>query len=580
MSSSAADPPKRNASARWPARLRSGEFWLLAALVAVLTVLTVLPMGRLLLEAVAPSGEAGLGTVAKVMSDPRTWRATVHTLEVGLGGAALATIIGTVMALLAGLTDIRLKTPMVFCFMLPLMIPAQVSAISWIELMGAQSPILRILGLSPSPGDLNPMYSREGIILLLGLQAAPMVFVAVRAGLRALPREMVEAAQSSGAARLRVLHQVVLPLMTPSLVAGGALAFVSSIGNFGIPALLGIPGRYTVLSVLIYKKLFDFGPTVLGETAAIAMILAALALVGIALQGWILRRRDYRVIGAAAVLLPYRLGRWRVPVEITCWLLVTVMLVLPLTALVLSSLTPAYGIPLTFDNMVWSHYRYVLFEDSTTLQAITNSLSLSGGAAVLLVLLATPFAYFLVWKPNWLMRLLNFCAELPYSVPGTVVAIACILVFLRPIPLIGVTIYGTVWIIFAAYLIRFLNRGLRPIVSGFLQLDRTLEEAAAMSGAGLTRRMRTVILPLVGPAAMASVLIVFLAAFNELTVSALLWAAGSETVGVMIFNLKDAGDSLEAAAMAVLTVVITVVLMLALSALRPFLPMGVIPWRD
>lgn len=188
MSSSAADPPRSRGPALWLARLRSGEFWLFAALVAILTVLTVLPMGRLLLEAIAPSGRFGFGTFAEVLGDRRTWRATMHTLEVGLGGAALATIIGTAMALLAGLTDIRHKTPMVFCFMLPLMIPAQVSAISWIELMGAQSPILRLLGMSPAPGDLNPMYSREGIILLLGLQAAPMVFVAARAGLRVLPQ--------------------------------------------------------------------------------------------------------------------------------------------------------------------------------------------------------------------------------------------------------------------------------------------------------------------------------------------------------------------------------------------------------
>ena len=112
------------------------------------------------------------------------------------------------------------------------------------------------------------------------------------------------------------------------------------------------------------------------------------------------------------------------------------------------------------------------------------------------------------------------------------------------------------------------------------QIDRTLDEAGAMCGATLVRRLRTIILPLLAPAAIGSMLIVFLAAFNELTVSALLWSAGNETIGVMIFNLKDAGDTLEASAMSVVTVLITVVMMLLLSVTHRAMPQGAIPWRD
>jgi len=391
---------------------------------------------------------------------------------------------------------------------------------------------------------------------------------------------MVEAAQAAGARRTRVLAQIAIPLMTPALVAGAALAFISSIGNFGIPALLGTPARVLVLPTLIYRKLFGFGTEVLAEIAAVSLILAAMALAGIFVQGWFLKRRDYRVVGATATILPYRLGRLRPLIETACWGVIFLTLVLPSLALLATSLTPAFGVELTLDNLVLRHYRYVLLQDPDTSRAILNSLSLAGGAAVLLVLLGTPFAYYLVWRPNWALRFVNFCAELPYAVPGTVVAVAAILVFLRPLPIVDFTIYGTVWIILAAYLIRFMNRAFRPVIAGFHQLDRTLEEAAQMSGAGLLFRMRTIILPLIAPAAMASVFLVFLAAFNELTVSALLWSAGSETIGVMIFNLKDAGDTLEASAMAVLTVAITLALMVALDLSHGFMPRGVIPWRD
>ena len=122
-------------------------------------------------------------------------------------------------------------------------------------------------------------------------------------------------------------------------------------------------------------------------------------------------------------------------------------------------------------------------------------------------------------------------------------AIAAILLFLKPLPLVGVSIYNTVWIILFCYLARFLVLGLRPVISGYHQLDRTLEEAAQIAGARLLRRLRTIILPLVAPAAAAGALLIFLTAFNELTVSALLWSSGSETLGVVFFSFQQGGDS-------------------------------------
>ena len=120
--------------------------------------------------------------------------------------------------------------------------------------------MLKTLGIAPPLGTPNPLYSPMGIIALLGIHYSPLIFLTLRAGLRNLPYELMEAAKASGARWKTVLRTVVLPLMTPPLVAGVALAFVSSIGNFGIPALLGIPARYSVLTTLIFRRLAGFGP--------------------------------------------------------------------------------------------------------------------------------------------------------------------------------------------------------------------------------------------------------------------------------------------------------------------------------
>jgi iron(III) transport system permease protein len=161
-----------------------------------------------------------------------------------------------------------------------------------------------------------------------------------------------------------------------------------------------------------------------------------------------------------------------------------------------------------------------------------------------------------------------------------VLAIAAILLFLKPLPVVGWSLYNTVWIILFCYLARFLVLGLRPVISGYYQLDRTLEEASQIAGARLLRRLRTIILPLVAPAAAAGALLIFLTAFNELTVSALLWSSGAETLGVVFFSFQQGGDSNFAAALGVLTVIVSIALMLSTLPMAGRLPQGVLPWRD
>jgi iron(III) transport system permease protein len=153
-----------------------------------------------------------------------------------------------------------------------------------------------------------------------------------------------------------------------------------------------------------------------------------------------------------------------------------------------------------------------------------------------------------------------------------VLAIACILVFIK-------TLYNTLWIILFAYLSRFLTLALRPTASGLRALDPALEEAAQMAGAGLARRLRQIVLPLVAPTAAAGALLVFLIAFNELTVSALLWSSGNETLGVVVFGLEQGGENTLAAALATITVAATLALMAGATLAARRLPEGVLPWR-
>ena len=571
------------ATARAGAGVRAGadrgERIILILLVVFAALVAVLPVARLLIAGLAPGGDLDLTVMSEAWSREATRRALGRTLATALGGTAISLVLGTAFALLVTLTDIRAKAVLIFAFMLPLMIAPQVTALAWIQALGPGSALLRFAGLAPAPGTPHPLYGAGGIILLLGLHHAPLVFLAVRAGLRSLPKELVEAASAAGASPLFAIRSVVLPLLGPALTAGAGLAFVSSIGNFGIPAFLGIPAGYTVLVTLIYQRLSGFGPRVLPEVAAIAIALVLLAAIGLLAQLRRIGRDDARTTTLSAAASGWMLGRWRLPVESVLWFLLTLIVLVPLLALIATSLVPAHGVPLNASTATLSHYLYVLFDHGATRRAFANSFLLAGTAALVLMAVAVPLAVLADWRRSRIARWLSVAAELPYALPGVVLASGIILAFLRPLPIVGIGLYNTVWIILLAYLARFLTLAWRPVAAGLAQVDRGLDEAAQAAGAGFLFRLRTIAYPMLAPAMAAGGIIVFLTAFNELTVSALLWSSGRETLGVVVFGLEQAGESTAAASVAVLTVVATLSLMLLASAFSDRLPPGVLPWR-
>lgn len=562
-----------------PVSVRSGNSqprWLFPFVVIVIFVLSVLPLARLVASGI---GSALRGDAGRLLADPVLWNATLNTLTTSGLGMIAAVILGGSFAVLLTLFDVRGRSVLGFLFMLPMMIPPQVTALSWIGLTGPSSTLLKAVGMAPPLGSPQPLYSIGGIALLFGVQHAPLVYLAMRAGLLALPKEGVEAARLSGASSLRVLLDIVLPLALPGLAAGAAIAFVSGVGNFGIPAILGIPASIYTLPTLIYSKFASFGPSTFADISIIAGLITLLALVGLAVEARVLKGRDFRTIGLSGQAALFRLGPARLAAEALLWAVTGVILVLPFLALLASSLAPAYGVPLSLETATLHAYEEVLLRQSVTRSAFANSVSLATASAAALLVISVLLGYYIVKTRSRTAAIISALAEVPYALPGIVLAVAFILLLAAPLPVVGVSIYGTIWIILIAYLSSFLAVSLKPVVSAYGQLDPSLEEAARLSGAGFSRRMRDVLVPLIAPAAGSSVILVFLIACNELTVSALLWSAGTQTLGVAIYNLDDSGSFNLAAALSVLVVAMVVVLMMILELMARRLPAGALPWR-
>lgn len=554
--------------------------WLVLAVLAVfVAVLSLAPLARLAITAVAPDGALDLNRLAELLLRKRVFTATVNSLYVSVLSTLLAVIIGSFAAVMTVHTNMRCKTVWIFGFVLPLTIPPQVTALAWVQAFSPTSPVLGLFGLALPQGARHPLFSSSGIVLLLGLYNAPLVFLTVRATLRRLPPNLAEAARAAGAGNWTLLLTVLLPLARASIFAGAALSFVSAIGNFGIQAMLGIPARFPTLITLIYQQLNSYGPAALTDMASLALLLSVITVTGIGINGWLGRRGDMRVEGAGPPI-EIELGRGKVWIEAAAWAFLAATLILPLSALVATSLVKGFGQELSFANLTFANYANALFHHASIRNAFLTSLFLSSGTVLILVTASLFLAYFLSWQKGVVVRLIQTAGELSYALPGIVLGVAMILFFLKPLPVFGVSIYGTVWIILAAYLSNFLALALRPILGGFAQIDRSLEEAGQIAGAGFLVRMRDIILPLVAPAAFAGGIIVFMNALNEIQVSILLVSSSARTLGPMIVFLEEGGSSTLAAAIGCLMIVIVLLLMLATSLFSARLPKGALPWQN
>jgi iron(III) transport system permease protein len=556
-----------------------GEYVLLAALALYIVLIVVWPLARLLIEAFRPDANgAAFGILRETLDSRSVNRALTATLTAATLATLVSVVLGTSLGLVIKLTDLPGRGALAFLALLPMLIPPQISALAWIELTGPNSPILSPLGLAPPPGRTNPIYSMTGIVWVMGVEHMPLVMLSVAAGLAALPRDLVEAARVVGARGPRIVWSIVLPALLPSILAGALLAFVSAIGNFGVPALLGIPGRVSLLTTLIYQRLNGFGPSVLGEVAAIALILVGLAAAALLLHA-VLQRRAAHLDRGGLALLPFSLHHWRAPVAAMIWGVLVVISVMPLLALAAGALLPAVGMSFGLDTISLANFERLLAGNAVVRRAFANSFILATSAALICLLVALPLSYFAVVRRSGVARLLNTLIEAPYAIPGTVLALGVIIVFLPTLPFVGVSIYNTIFIILVAYLARFLLLAQRPVNAAVRTLDPSLDEAGSMVGARPVLRLVAIVAPAVLPAAFAGALLVFMICFNELTVSALLWSTGNETLGVMVFQLQYEGNSPAAAALATLIVVMTLTLAALIGAIGNRWAPGAVPWR-
>jgi len=520
----------------------------LAGLLVVLLFTNVLPLYRLLERALSSTA------LAYLWENPQARRALAHSLRISVSSALLATLIGGALLFMLERLTLPGRRALRLLLFVPLVVPPQILAIAWIGWAGPVGTLTRFvregLGLEHAPWLL---YSEGGIVLLLTIFAIPIAYLTIGAGLTRVPRHLEEAARLDGASLAVVALHILTPLLRPYVLAALMLAFLAAIGNFGIPALLGIPARFITLPTLIYQRITSFAAGGFSQAAALALLMAVPAVLVL----WTQLRLNRRAATLDSQLdAPHRYHlqrRFAWPLAALVWLVIGLLMTAgPFISMLLLSLTRAYGLPPTLANLDLRHYQFVLTGLESFPRALTHSLLLAGGAATLAALMALALGYLLL-RLGERGTLLQLLIDLPYALPGIVFALALILTWL-PSPIPGVRLYGTVWLLGFAYVGHYLAFALQPIGAAWRQLDPALEEAARIDGAGTLQALRLVLLPVMLPTVVVAALLVFLNAFSEISISALLAGSRAETLGWLVFGLEQAGDTNRAAALSVVLV--------------------------
>lgn len=529
----------------WRARIWYG------ALLVVLAYLVLLPMVRLQLLAFENDAQGyrtqyGRYDIAQTIGT---------TVAFALGSLVIAMVLGTLLAFAASRLPAKAGFLRVIPI-LPIVMPSVANIVGWAFLLspgpGYLNVLLRMLpwwnGSDTGPIDV---YTLPWIIILTGFGLTSFVYLFVNSGMESISSEHLEAAQVSGSSSLGVFFRVLLPLLRPSLIYGGGIAFLLGLGQFTGPLLLGQNSGVKVLTTEMYRRVSE-SPS---DFAAAAAAGSPLVIFGIALvliqKAMLGDQTRFVTHGGKAFAPPTGKGTWA---TITISLFALVSLVIPMVGLIIVSLTPYWSGSLSWSLLTLDNFR-VLFATDAIVESVVTSVLTSLGAVAICVPIGYLMANLLVRGRRFriLAMIADLITALPLSVPAVIFGVGFLLTYTEP-PFI---LYGTRTVIVLVYIVLMLPFATRMQMTSMLALGNTYTEASATSGASPFVTNIRIMLPLMRPTILSAVALMFILLTHEFAASLLVRSSTTQVMGTLLYDMWQNGTYPLVAAMALLMTAVT-----------------------
>jgi len=537
----------------------------------LLAYLTVIPLVMLVYGSVksGPPGVAGALTFENYLKLFANWRlapALLNSLVFSTGSSLLAFAGGLYLAWMTERTNLPWRGAVYTCILVPMIVPGILTTVGWIILFGRRSGIINIIGMQylglSEPIEINNM---PGMIWVQGTDQIPLAFLLLAAALRSMDPSLEEAAMVAGSGIFRTTMRITLRVLLPGILAVWMISFVRAIENFEVPALIGMPAGILLFATEVYLATRTV-PTDFGLASTFAVVYLAITTVGVLLYlKWTAASEQYATItGKGFRPSAFDLGRWRIPFAAFNLLLCFVLFILPVLVVVWSSFLPFYMAPspTAFASLTLENYQN-LWNLPLVHRAMWNSFVLGLGSSTVTMLLTAVIAWIVV-RTKWRGKgALDFLAFSPIAMPGLVLGIAILWLYLvMPVP-----IYGTLWILLIAYVTKYLPYGMRACSSSMLQIKKELEEASETSGAAWSHTFKRVVLPLLAPGFVAGWIYVITHSFRELSTSIMLYRSGTEVISIVLFEMWDGGQYPALCALGIVMIVILVLISLIARAI-------------
>ena len=494
---------------------------------------------------------------------PSARRAILNTLSLTAARQLISFTIGIVVAWLLARTDLPGRYWLEFGFWIAFFMPALSSTLGWILLLDPDYGLINELLRKLPFVDSSPfnIFSWGGIVFVhLMTGAIAIKVMLLTPALRNMDASLEEAALTCGAGPVRTFFRVIVPIMAPTILVVFLMGTIRSMEAFEIELILGAPAQIDVYSTLIYRQVFDVPPQY-GTATAMSMIVLLLLLPFIVLQQILAHRHSHAVVSGKYSLRVHRLGRWRWPLfSLICGLLVLIA-VLPVVLIVLATFLKIFGyFSLPSGTFTLDHWQKAL-ANPNLLSGLADTLMVAGGASVIAMTVYAVVAYISARTAFRFRNTLDFLTWLPSAIPGIVIGLGFLWLFLgtpifRPL-------YGTPWVLMIAVALGGMTMGVQIIKTNILQIGADLQEAAAMSGASGVRTFVRILLPLVGPAVLVVGLLIFASAARATSLVALLATGAVKPLSMLQLNYMADGSYELATVIGVIILVLTVGVALA-----------------
>ncbi len=536
-------------------------------LLGIIAFFTAYPVALLFLSSfqVSQPGQPiawGLEGWRLAFSDPSVPLSLWNTFTLGVIRVGITTVLSVFFAWVITRTDTPGKSFIQFMLWLGFFLPLLPMTLGWILLLDPSYGIINRLlidwfGLSSAPFNI---YSYSGIIWAHLAFSTSVRFLLLTPAFKALDTALEEAAHVAGSSTIATLVRITVPVLMPAILATTMLSFIKSLESLEVEIILGIPAGIFVYSTLVWDYA-HFEPPAYHAATALSSVFLLAVFAMIRLQRYLLGTREYTTIGGrgySARVTP--LGKWRWVTFGFSTTFVLVMIGLPMVVQLVGTFMKVFGYfsipePWTLSN--WSD----AFEDPILLRSLRNTLILGVGAGAVGALFYALVGYEIVRSRFKGRHILEFLVWLPWALPGVLISLALLWATLG----IGkaiTPIYGTLYLLVLAIIIKELPLGTQISKASVMQIDKELEESSFVSGASGFRTFRKIVIPLMLPTVLTTALVVFVSAVRDIPVVLLLSSPSSRPLSLLMLDFMMSAELERATVIGVLVVFIIVIVAL------------------